>query len=898
MPFQKATALVTVERAGVLEAKVVELSGSSPVVDVNVSRKYAPGVYVSVMAVRGRVGQLPSKAGQIDRGKPAFRMGLKKLNVASASNSLDIEVAADKGADFVFEAGSDVAFTATVKTPNGQPVQDGELAVAVVDEAILALSANSTWDILSKMLEEKPLTVNTYTGNTYLIGARHFGQKAIEHGGAGAAREAVAGRGGSMNSRDNFVPLVAFLPRVTVKNGKAKFNFKANDSLSTFKVVAVGQKDLDRFGMGSTTYRTNKDVILNSGLTKSIRTDDVFKAEFQVRNTTDKEEFMTVGGTVTYTMADGSTKTQPLGEKTIEVAPADATSFSFDDMQLIEGATSAKYNVWAKNSSGKQDAFNAYQRISESVGPTVRSLDFGAVGTEAGDFSKVKVGLAETAVPGVGGVYVTLSPNPLGDMQNVANAMAEYPYLKSFGYKAAEAVVGDNEEAWDALMAEAPAYFANNNLLKPYAKVNYGSSDLTVFVLKMASAKGWKIPSESEAKMIAGLKNYAVSGFETDTAHVNPERTLRERVSALDAIASSAAYANIAQGRSMMLPQAALDLVPADLSPATSDKIPTVTLFKWYNLIVHAGDRMANAGNVKEQLLAVLANRLVANGREVEVREGTNARGNSSYYESKSQQAIASVAYLQNPELKAALPQAKAEGLMVGLLNEQSNTGVWFGYRANAWGAIATETYKSEPGGKVTGTTYVSFGAANANNTWAEMNGDNEARFAMTWEEAQAVSGDVEVTHDGAGKPWAFVKTVAAVPVLENNFNGIVLDKKVEAVRQVTPGQWTRTDIAKVTLTINPDTDLQDVAVYDPIPAGARILSQSVGWYGYYSEARADAYVASLPRVSRDGGMTVTYLIEFTSLGNFTVPGTRVEAVFAPEQFGEWANKNVSVTDL
>src|SRR3546814_9892624 len=48
-------ALVTVEREGVLASYVTEISGKDPVIEVKMPGSYAPDVYVSVLAVRGRV---------------------------------------------------------------------------------------------------------------------------------------------------------------------------------------------------------------------------------------------------------------------------------------------------------------------------------------------------------------------------------------------------------------------------------------------------------------------------------------------------------------------------------------------------------------------------------------------------------------------------------------------------------------------------------------------------------------------------------------------------------------------------------------------------------------------------------------------------------------------------
>ena len=57
LPFRSATALVTVEREGVLDSFVVPLSGKDPTVRLPIKSTYAPNVVVSVLAVRGRVGE-------------------------------------------------------------------------------------------------------------------------------------------------------------------------------------------------------------------------------------------------------------------------------------------------------------------------------------------------------------------------------------------------------------------------------------------------------------------------------------------------------------------------------------------------------------------------------------------------------------------------------------------------------------------------------------------------------------------------------------------------------------------------------------------------------------------------------------------------------------------------
>ena len=74
MPFDAATALVTVEREGVMEARVERLTRREPVVRIPVEGHHAPNVFVSVLAVRGRVAG-PAPTAMADLGKPAFKLG-------------------------------------------------------------------------------------------------------------------------------------------------------------------------------------------------------------------------------------------------------------------------------------------------------------------------------------------------------------------------------------------------------------------------------------------------------------------------------------------------------------------------------------------------------------------------------------------------------------------------------------------------------------------------------------------------------------------------------------------------------------------------------------------------------------------------------------------------------
>lgn len=103
------------------------------------------------------------------------------------------------------------------------------------------------------------------------------------------------------------------------------------------------------------------------------------------------------------------------------------------------------------------------------------------------------------------------------------------------------------------------------------------------------------------------------------------------------------------------------------------------------------------------------------------------------------------------------------------------------------------------------------------------------------------------------------------------------------------------------------------VVVDDPIPAGARILGEGDGrdsriasmgegagtgenraWPAYV-ERTFSAYRAYYGYVPR-GKFSIDYTVRgLNNAGEFTLPATRVEAMYAPEVFGEVPNAKVVV---
>ena len=185
----------------------------------------------------------------------------------------------------------------------------------------------------------------------------------------------------------------------------------------------------------------------------------------------------------------------------------------------------------------------------------------------------------------------------------------------------------------------------------------------------------------------------------------------------------------------------------------------------------------------------------------------------------------------------------------------------------------------------------------------------------------------------GGGQPWASVQVLAAVPVKAPQANGLRVVRTVTPLQEKVPGQASRGDVWRVRLSVEAGQDVSWVALNDPIPAGARILGEGsesdgrdarlAGPSGVGGPAGAGAagdagdagdgsgrdplrlrpayversfggfraYYAHVPR----GRFHIDYTLRLNNAGEFALPATRVEAMYAPEVFGEAPNARVKV---
>ena len=120
-------------------------------------------------------------------------------------------------------------------------------------------------------------------------------------------------------------------------------------------------------------------------------------------------------------------------------------------------------------------------------------------------------------------------------------------------------------------------------------------------------------------------------------------------------------------------------------------------------------------------------------------------------------------------------------------------------------------------------------------------------------------------------------------------------------MRQQAKDAWRRGDVARVTLEVDAQSDMAWVVVDDPLPAGSTALGSGLGGdsriatqgerragnvWPAFEERTVSAFRAYYRYVPK-GKFVVEYTVRLDNPGTFALPGTRVEAMYAPEMFGE-----------
>lgn len=232
--------LITVEREGIFTEEVRYFDKSMQVLEIPIARNYVPVVYVSVASYSVRNGTPSNEYGKVDLDKPKSYYGAATLFVNPQVKAFSVKAESSKP---VYKPGEEAEITLTA-TKNGKPLANAELTLVAADRGVLDLINYHVPNPLDFFYSDYsfPLAVKGGDSRALLLDPVTYEAKALRGGDSGFAKmsmEDAAANG--LQERSNFNPTAVFLPELkTDENGKVTCRFKLPDTLTTYRVTAVG----------------------------------------------------------------------------------------------------------------------------------------------------------------------------------------------------------------------------------------------------------------------------------------------------------------------------------------------------------------------------------------------------------------------------------------------------------------------------------------------------------------------------------------------------------------------------------------------------------------------------------------------------------------------------------
>lgn len=897
-PYEEATALVTVEREGIISSRVVTLVGSSPQVDVPITEAHLPNVFVSITLLHGRSSEPGSG---MDAGAPSFKIGYVPLRVDAGARHLRVAVEANES---TVRPGDEVVVNLKLEDQDGRGVP-GEITFSAADAAVLNLLGYALPDPFETFYGPRPLRVTTAEGRARLVRQQNFGQKEEDAGGGG-------GMSGDQLRRD-FRPLAHWAPSIqTDSRGRAEVRFRVPESLTTFRLMATAHTADHQFGAGRTDVIVTQPLVLQPALPRFARRGDTFEAGVLVTNTTGKD-----GSAVVTAEGDGLMLVGP-GTRSEAVADGATREVRFRWRADEPGTATLRFRA---RLGGEEDAFETTIPLALPTEKTVTAT-YAAVPSGAG-IAEEGLRLPADRVPSLGSLYASLSSTALVGLDGATQYLFSYPYgcLEQRTSKVRpllvaddllalydlDALDGDREDVIEDWIADLDGFWVGDGfgMWKGSREAHWYVTAYTVLALAEARDAGYDIPATLTAQAVDALASRAKRSSEVprfyDTGSWRTTRALQ-------------LYALARHGRFLTSEIVAL----ADLG--TSGQLDAEAEA---HLLRLANAATGSAAQTLARYRAPLAERLLGRLR-VEADRATidirDTSGSAWIFASDTRATALALAALSELPVDA-LGAGQTDALhlagqrMVRALIASRTGGHWATTQDNAAVLDGLRAYSAryesaEPdftaAVKVAGTTLLD-GRFRGRTLHVE---ETERALGDLAPEASAASLPITVEQSGTGIAYYSLRatTYTDAPVSARD-DGLRLTRTIQRVddrgqpsgAELVPGRDTlRLEagaLVRVTLRLTSPTDRTFVVVDDALPAGLEALNPALAttddaltrdtgsqnWWGSFNhEELRDDRVVLFADWLRRGEHTYVYLARATTPGAYRLPAAYAEQMYAP----------------
>jgi len=409
-PWEGATALLTVERAGVVSARVVRLAGTMPVIEIPVEAAYAPNVYVSVVLLRGRV-EAPPDPELVDPGRPAYRIGYCELSVPPRARRLAVTVAPARPE---YRPAQTAEATVTVAGADGLP-RRASVTVWAVDAGVLELTGYRTPDLVSTFYARRGLGVTTAESRSRLVGRRSYGTKGDKRGGGGGVEA------GDEAARRDFRALAFWRgDAVTDESGRVTVSFALPDSLTTYRLMAVAAAGDEEFGGGDAELLVTKPLGLEPALPRFLRPGDRARAGVVVRNRTRSAHEVEVTLALA---AGGPVALRGTPTRVVTVPAGGSAEVGFGLAAGAPGPATLRFRATTTGATRLTDAIALPLAVVPAAPPETVATFF-STATRAEE----RIAVPRDVFPNAGGLEVSLAATPLVEVTPALAWLLAYPH--------------------------------------------------------------------------------------------------------------------------------------------------------------------------------------------------------------------------------------------------------------------------------------------------------------------------------------------------------------------------------------------------------------------------------------------------------------------------------------
>jgi hypothetical protein len=933
-PFPTAEAIVTVQRGGMERVERVRVEGGSTTVEIPIEERHIPNLHLGV--------DLVSVAPTADGVRPALGRGTLRLTVDPAPRTLQVTASTPEAA---VTPGATSRVDVAVRDAEGRPVRGAQVALVVVDEAVLALSGYEIPDPIATFYPDRSGGTSSSDSRAWVVLASERSdatppeasppgslRKSARRGDweSGALPPPAASMmfadaagppeetGAPIQVRSDFSALALWSPAVeTDAQGQASVPFKLPDSLTRYRVVAVAVDRGQQFGRGSASITARLPVMLRPSPPRFLNFGDRAELPLVVQNLTDAPQTVQIAVTASHATFDGAPSVgrkvtvpaQDRVEVRVPVSPTSAGVAAFQAAIATPTFADAVEFELPVYTPATAEAFAVYGVLDGPAGTAALRQPMQVPQDVWPQFGGLEVSTSSTALSALTDALIQIVDYPYGCVEQISSRVLAVAALRDVLTAFHAEGLPDADELDDMIARDVAElerrqrgdgawgwWYASEGRASPFTTLH------ATHALVRAREAGMPVPEGALEKGLRRLRHvrdlwdpsWGDAGRHTIEAYAIAVRHLAEEETGDEALALTRA-----------------------IGPTWTQRLDVAA---WLLPALHAEGHTDEV----DAALAAWDQRLSETASTAQITTGYGETADAvTLHSARRTDALVLDALLQVAPQHDVLPKL-VEGLLGGRVR-----GHWGSTQEDAWVLLALQRY---------------FRVAEAvtpdlvARAWLGQDAIGEHAFRgrttetaaiaapMSWIAEGRASAPITLAREGAGRLYwrlglRYAPRDLQLEAVEAGFSVrrtyTAVDDPTD-VRRDADGTWHIRAGARVRVTVDlvAPGRRYHVALVDPLPAGLEAINPELRttatdepavsdgvdgtswrWWGpWYTHTNLrDERVEAFAETLWDGVHTFRYLAVATTPGRFVAPPARAEEMYHPETFGRTATDRVIV---